>query len=204
MDQLQQALENYKEVIGKYFVYTLDDGQKIILKCGKRNLKHLLGLHKLLDRPHLSKAPPDRVFKSINEGKITFACLKTSKYFNEIEDRIKFFDILPILTNSKYIIDFDPSKLQNCKLQSKFLFFRIEIEANKPVYLYLGIRERSEKPKIYCPETFIVQRRQPDKYCRNQKLVQIKNVRILSQQRVHRLKKVKKYGTKKFLMQKRQ
>ncbi|WPX08180.1 PBECR4 domain-containing protein [Anaerocellum danielii] len=200
MDELQRALENYKKVMGKYFIYTLDDGREIILKCGKRNLRHLLGLHKLVDKPNLSKAPPDKVFKSLNERKITFSYLKTSKFFAEIEERIKFFDLLPILATSKYIIDFDPHKLQNCKLQSKFLFFKIEIEKNKPIYLYLGIKEKRENPNVYCPETFMVQRRQPDKYCRNQKLTKIINIRILEAQAI---KKAKKCRTKKTVMRKR-
>lgn len=165
MDLLKKCAYTYKEYVGYDYTFITDCNYSIKVRFPAQCFYHLVGLHYLTDIAQLDRARqsnlPSSVYKRILKGQISQELVEKSSFYSEIEERISHFPNLGKVLTSKIIVDFDYTKVQRTKLQSKYLLFN-QYENG---YDIIGLKYDS-KYDLYIPETFIVEH--TDYYIKNQ------------------------------------
>ena len=140
MDILLNAILEYTKLLNKDYVYTLENDTVIQIYFTPRFFHHLMGLQKLKDIPLVVKSPqnsPNYIYKNIINGLITLDDIQKSKYFDEIETRLKHFtQINRLIEFEKIIIEFDPSLIASKIIKADYVLFK---RSNDNMYLNLFI-----------------------------------------------------------------
>lgn len=169
----------YNQLLNKKYILHIEDDLKLELTFSKDNLKHLLGLHKLSDVTFTNNEALV-VYNLIKKGIINDSILRKSIKFPLIEERILYFHIIPILLQSKIIIDFDPSKIPDktytSKLQkTKYILYN---HLENGFVAHLTLAERACNTSKYYPETFFIEH--SNMYISDQELKDIIKIEIVS------------------------
>ena len=155
MNTISECAKLYQTLLGKEYIFTLENNINFSIYFSTSNFYHLLGLEKLSDITQLKGKKPNQIYKQILSGRITDGLISNSKYYHLIESRIQYFETLSDLLNfdrsNKIIIDFDLNKL-DFKTKLKFTKYILYKRSNTD-YVHLTI---GSKNKLY-PETFIVE-----------------------------------------------
>lgn len=175
MDLLYECINKYKNYVGCNYTFFLDCGINFTVAFKKNHFYHLIGLHKLTDVKQLQKSQynsANSIYRNILNGNITFNDIVKSSHYSEIENRLKFFTDVDNIINSKVIIDFDYSKVNQTNLLSNYILFKDygEVKAH-----YCFAYDRNGKD-VYYPETFFVHNN--DYYIKNQDIYRVVDVKI--------------------------
>ncbi len=165
MPQLKKILLKYDKNIRPYiYKIELEDGRNFSFTFKKENLKHLLGLHYIFNNSFSASL----IYQQIKKEKLTLTFIKSAYpfYYKDIEIRVLRFEKLELLFNTTEIIEFDSTKLLNCKLKSSFLLF----DKSTGEVLHLGL---ADKTGIYYPETWFIRTQDKEKYIKNQKILKM-------------------------------
>lgn len=188
MDILQEIALEYTNLLDKNFIYKLENHTKIQLYFTTKNFYHLAGLHKLTDIAPLIKASNNSltyIFKNILNGFITYDDIKKSKYFGEIEPRLKHFkEINKIVEFQKVIIDFDVSLINSKIEKSNYILFK---RSNDNMYLNLFLLTSKKDLSTQTPNTFIPH--MTDYYTNGQKQIKIISVFQVDRKSKNKIKK---------------
>ncbi len=77
MDSLLLAARKYEELLGKFYVYTLENGSTIQVYFAPGFFHYLLGLQKIKDIPLAVKSPENSttyLYRNIIKGIIQYGC----------------------------------------------------------------------------------------------------------------------------------
>ncbi len=157
MGKLLDCANIFNDLLKKKYILYLEDGSMVELTFSKDNFKHLLGLHKLVDITQIASNSSTKILKQISKNIITDKTLKSSTAYNEIEERLLYFHLLPTLLSSKIIVDFDPTKTpipSGSKLRKAEYILYNKIDNIKVAHLFLG-KDRANN--LYYPLTFFVE-----------------------------------------------
>ena len=127
MNDLEQCVQTFENMLDKDYFLTLDDGTVLHIFFTEKHFKHLLGLHKLTDIAAFSpksKLSAKAVYNYIKAGKITFDTIRKSAHYDKIKNRIACFPMIESVFSKKVIVDFNPSLLENCKLQAEYILYK--------------------------------------------------------------------------------
>lgn len=169
----------YQTLLNKKYIFTLEDNITFTLEFKKDNFHHLLGLHKLTDQQVLlidkPQNTPAKIYDRILNQEITVKTIETSTHYHKIENRIKYFEkIFDTLDKSKckIIIDFDPSKIENCSLRNtKYILY-----VRMPEGYFLFTLGDARNKKIY-PETMFFE--PSNMYNNQQRLLDVIDINII-------------------------
>lgn len=178
---INECLDIYNGLLNKRIVIHLEDETVVNLHFTRNNIKHLLGLHKLLDIPMLQN-DGRVVYNILSNGIITDKQIKKSKYFNNISERFLYFCLLPELLHSEIIIDFDSSLCSfnnyETKLKkTKYILYKKIPDTYYVAHLCLSQNINKNKPNSYYPETFFIEH--SNKYLSGQALLKVTSVDII-------------------------
>lgn len=151
-----ETINTIKTLLQKNFLLTLEDGRMIKFHFKPGYIFHLLGLHYLVDMPHISNAKNKAgiIKQLLREPKLSQQ-IQQSTHFGKIQERVYTFNkIVEMLLTDKceIIVDFDKSQLPSCKLISKFLLYKTD---DYCTYYILGFAPIGNE--TYYPETYIVE-----------------------------------------------
>ncbi|MCC2176694.1 PBECR4 domain-containing protein [Agathobaculum butyriciproducens] len=138
MNDLEQCVQTFENMLDKDYFLTLEDGTVLHIFFTEKHFKHLLGLHKLTDIAAFSpksKLSAKAVYNYIKTGKITFDAIRKSAHYDKIKNRIACFPMIESVFFKKVIVDFNPSLLENCKLQAEYILYK----EHGSGYLHLAI-----------------------------------------------------------------
>lgn len=154
MDILKKSAEVYRQYVDYNYTFLLDCELSITVAFRAAYFHHLVGLQYLTDIAQVDKTRPNNsatgIYKKILNGKITHELIQKSAFYEKIEERIAYFVELGEVISSKFIIDFDYTKVPKTELMSKYLLYK-QYENG---YAILGLKYDSIND-VYIPETFI-------------------------------------------------
>ena len=172
MDLLLEVATEYAKLFDKDYFYALENGLIIQTYFIPSYFHHLMGLQKLKDIPQIKKGPqnsPSYIFRNIVSGIITLGDIRKSRYFSEIESRLRHFSqINRIIQFEKIIIDFDISLLTSKIVKADYVLFK---RSNDNMYLNLFLKTDDINQKKQIPLTFIPHG--TDYYTYGQKVINI-------------------------------
>jgi len=149
-----------------------------------QHFHHLIGLQKLKDINEVRKSQLNntiRIFKNIMAQKITIDNLKGSKYFHDIESRLKHFkQINTIVEFERIIIDFD-SSLINTVITADYILFK---KSNDNMFLNLFLTSDAANNGFQIPRTFLPD--PTDYYTYKQKELKILSITKVPSRTKHR------------------
>ena len=182
MNDLEQCIQTFENILDKDYILTLEDGTVLHIFFTAKHFKHLLGLHKLTD---IAAFHPKRglsakaVYDYIKRGKITFDTIRKSAHYSKIADRVACFPMIESLFFKKVIVDFNPALLKNCKLQAEFILYT----EYRNGYLHLAI---GHDIKGQYPESFFYE----DSKCNlsGQHFVNVEKLEVIQKQRKNKKK----------------
>lgn len=108
LENIQECAKLYKTLLNKTFYFTLENNIKFKLFFKAENFVHIIGLHKLTDLKLTEQYSAKILFKKILNGDVPDKLIKSSVYYNTIQNRIFYFEnIIDMLNkkNSKIIIN---------------------------------------------------------------------------------------------------
>jgi len=153
MDLLLTAAKEYSKLLGKIYQYTLETGVVIQVEFAPGYFHHLLGLQKLTDIPAIIKNPRAYIYRSIINGKIVLEDILKSKYFDEIESRLKHFpQINRLIEFEKIIVDFNPSLIKSKLTKADYILFK---RSNDNMFLNLFLMADDANDNKQIPLTFL-------------------------------------------------
>ena len=158
MDILQESALSFQKLFE--FDYHVKAGKKgklfeVTLFFNSSNFHHLLGLHKLKDLPNISNhTNKSSLFKSIIDGSITHADIKTSLNYDEIDMRLNNFNRIEniLKIDNEVVIKFDQHKAHTT-IDANFLIY--EHFNNDYLHLFFGPFNQ-EFPNKLVPRSFII------------------------------------------------
>ena len=106
-DKLQRCAVAFSELLNvQYKIILGRKGQLINITLGfdETQFVHLAGLHKLTDNEFFRTASRKKVFNAALNGSISYEIVAKSSNFNEIQDRIEYFEFLEEMLDSNNII----------------------------------------------------------------------------------------------------
>ncbi len=177
LTNIQECAVAYATLLNKNYVFKIEGNITFEIKFSTSNFHHLLGLHKLKDLPRLLNLKPKNVYAKILSGEISAEFIEKSVHYPKIADRIKYFEhIFDVLNKEKckIIIDFDSSKVQNCKLSDTKYILYFEILRRNYFLLTLGQARRN----IIYPETIMFE--PSAKYNSEQTLLDVYDIQVLT------------------------
>lgn len=180
MDALNAKYQDISQLDGFRFEYWLENGTVLSFTIRKRNIPHLLGLHKLVDIPVLGRfANPSDLVVNANyviskirqERLLTDSAIRSSAYFPLVRDRYDSLskETLLSLSFTDVVIDFNPS-LAGSSLRSDYLLF----EKLDTGYRHLGLV--IDHSNVYVPESYFYE--PTDLYIRGQISVKVNRLRF--------------------------
>lgn len=138
MDELQLCIQTFENMLDKDYFLTLENGTVLHIYFTKSHFRHLLGLHKLTDLDAFhprSGLSARRAYDYIKTGKITADTIRKSVHYGKIAERIACFPMIESVFAKKVIVDFNPTLLENCKLEAEYILYT----EFKRGYLHLAI-----------------------------------------------------------------
>ena len=115
MDILKRSAEVYKQYVDYDYTFTLDCQLSITVAFRAAYFHHLAGLQYLTDIAQVDKTRPNNsasgIYKKILNGKITHQIIQKSAFYEKIAERLTYFVEMDKVTSSKFIIDFDYTKV---------------------------------------------------------------------------------------------
>ena len=175
MDTLKKSAEIYSDYIDYDYTFELDCDIDVTVAFRASNFYHLIGLHYLTDIAQLDRTRVNNsntsIYKKILNGRISQDLIAKSDFYHMISERISQFSNLGDIISSKFIVDFDYTKLPKTDLLSKYLLYK-QYENG---YAILGLRY-DWKNNIYVPETFIFEH--TDYYIKDQVSYNVVDVKI--------------------------
>lgn len=161
-DLLDKVQEDYKNFCNKEYIFYLDNGININLKCKKENLPHLIGLHKLdkeysvirqmVDRNDYTVTPKN-IFIKLKEFNISYDDFKKcDTWTKRLENRMENFtfekldSILKKTTMFTFI--YDKKKTKNNKAK----YVMVDKKGTLFVHLYIGYDKNLQ---YYYPNSFV-------------------------------------------------
>lgn len=181
MSKLDDAIQIYiNELIPYKWIYTYDNGVHYELTFLKRDLPHLLGLHKLnkyvLLKNRGYKGIQKIIIKDLRNKTLQMSNIVSDRKAKRIEDRVNNFDKLPVLLSDPNTIhiDFDKSIVSgDCSIDADYLLYN----PIHHVHCYFGnIETRKTKgsiPTKQSPMTFFVEKDRPTLYVDGQTTVKL-------------------------------
>ena len=103
----KECAEVYQTLLNKRYRLTLENDAVLEFQFQRENFFHLLGLHKLTDIRILRNQSASKTFKDVLSGKISENVLVNSTHFHLVQDRFRYFYLLPALLSGKIVVDFD-------------------------------------------------------------------------------------------------
>lgn len=176
MKNIQECAEFYETLMGKNYIFTLENGIKFIFFFKPSNFYHLTGLHKLNDIRQLvdGSLSLNKIYKNILSGELSTELIEKSVFYHKISSRVKHFGkILDMLdkSKSKIIIDFDPELIEGTELQNtKYILYR-HLDSG-----YANLTLGEDKGSIY-PETFFTENSK--RYISEQILLDVVDIEII-------------------------
>ena len=179
MNMLMETAKEYAKLFDKDYIYTLETGTVLQVYFIPGFFYHLMGLQKLMDIPAVRKGSRNSayyIFRSIMSGTITLGNIQKSKYFNEIENRLRHFSqINKMVEFEKVIIDFDPSLIRSKMLNASYILFK---SSNDNMHLNLFLKTDESNQEKHIPLTFLAD--PSGYYIHGQKVVNILSMSIVS------------------------
>ena len=181
MSMLMEAAKEYAKLFDKDYIYTLETGTVLQVYFIPGFFHHLIGLQKLKDidvvikRPHNS---PAYIFRNILNGKISLETIQKSKFFNEIENRLRHFSqIKHMVEFEKVIVDFEPSRIRSKMGKADYVFFK---RSNDNMYLNLFLTGDAKDKNKHIPLTFLAEL--TDYYTYGQKVIKIVSMNTIERE----------------------
>ena len=181
MNELLNKYIDYQRLVGNKLSYNLSNGQLVEVEFRDDNFLHLLGIHKLLDirivQQWLDKSnykiKNKDVIRLIKSERFNDSMVRSSAFFNKIQDRYDSFSYQSITTLSytDAIINFNPT-LVNSKLLSDYILF--EKDKNNE-YNHMAIAYDSTANRRYLESFF---HETSDSYISGQIIVKISNYKL--------------------------
>ena len=172
MSMLIETAKEYAKLFDKDYIYTLETGTVLRAYFIPGFFHHLMGLQKLMDIPAVRKGSRNStsyIFRSILSGTITLEDIQKSKYFNEIENRLRHFSqINRMVEFEKVIIDFNPSLIRSKMVNANYVLFK---RSNDNMYLNLFLKAEESSQGQHIPLTFLPDL--TDYYTHGQRVVNI-------------------------------
>jgi len=171
MDRLMEVAREYTKLFGKDYIYTLETDVIFRVSFMPMFFHHLMGLQKLKDVPQVLKSSKNRpayIFRNIIGGQITLDDIGKSRFFDEIEPRLRHFSqINRLIEFEKVIVNFDPSLLVRTRVvNADYVLFK---KSNDNMFLNLFLKSDGQDKQI--PMTFLPHL--TDYYTYGQKVVKI-------------------------------
>ena len=174
---LQTSAIGFKDLFHKKYTIHVGHNQKeldIIFYFSAEHFHHLIGLHKLVDLPNISRQKQKKnFFRQVVDGKVSSASATDSKFYADISDRVSSFYKLNLLVNSlqakDIVIKFN-NNTANSTINAEILLY------NSEVLLFLK-NDPSKGENIYVPSSFFLRE---DKYLMRQEKYTILSVNINS------------------------
>lgn len=191
MSKLDDAIQIYTDELMPYkWVYTYENGVHYELTFLKRDLPHLLGLHKLNKYVLLKKRGYKGIHKiclrDLKNKTLQISNIASDRQSKKILERVNNFDKLPVLLgdSSTVHIDFDKSIVNgHCDIDADYLLYN---PIHHTHYYFGNIETRKTKgsiPTKQSPMTFFVERDRPTQYVDNQKTIQLIKFQKISLQK---------------------
>ncbi len=179
MENIQECAKYYKCLLGKEYIFTLEDGFKFSFYFQPSNFHHLLGLHKLTDVRDVWNGKPARVFNNILNGYISVDKIENSAKYYIISNRVKHFEKTTDMLDkekSKIIIDFNRDLVSGTDLiNTKYILYRDISLYDEGIGGYANLTIGEKQNKIY-PETFFYE--DSKKYISEQILLDIIDIEV--------------------------
>ncbi|MEE1013411.1 MAG: PBECR4 domain-containing protein [Clostridia bacterium] len=154
MDLLKKNAELYANYNGYDYTFTLDCQMSVTVAFRAGHFHHLVGLHYLKDIAQVDKSRLNQsaasIYNKILKGKITQDFIQKSTFYSKIEERMLHFADFDEILSSKFIVDFDYTKVPKTELLSQYLLYK-QYETG---YAILGLKYDARND-IYIPETFL-------------------------------------------------
>ncbi len=179
LTNIQECAKLYGTLFNKFYIYKIEGDITFKISFSAGNFYHLLGLHKLTDLPQLiidkKINTATKIYSKILDGDISCKTIESSAHYSKIADRITYFEkILEVLDSKKckIIIDFDATKIKDCKLtETKYILY---VQLADKTYFLLTLGEAREN-KIY-PETVMFE--PSSKYNSEQNLLDVYDIKV--------------------------
>lgn len=173
---IQECAKFYETLMGKNYIFTLENDIKFTLFFKASNFYHLIGLHKLKDIRQLvdGSLSLNKIYKNLLSGELSSAVIEKSAFYHKISSRIEHFEkILEMLdkNKSKIIIDFDPELVEGTELlNTKYILYK-HLGSG-----YANLTLGENKDSIY-PETFFTENSK--RYISEQILLDVIDIEIV-------------------------
>lgn len=172
-DYLSQCVVKFQELLSNDYYLTLEDGTELHILFQKKHFKHLLGLHKLVDMPDISRANATAMYHAILNQKITQKRIERSVWYYKIKERIEHFPQIESVFGKKVIVDFNASLLEKCELKAEYILYS-ELDEKYTEYIHLAI---GHSVKGFYPESFFYE---PSRqYLSGQVILNIDHIQII-------------------------
>ncbi len=151
MDLLERAALEFDKLRSNTYYFEIarkNTQRKFMLNFMSGDFHHIVGLHKLPDIRFIQTGARDKVYKDILHGRIGSSDIQKSKYYGEIENRLKLVGQMGDILDSNQIVF-------KC-LKNGNVFSRIEADyllenAHKTDIIYIFLNERSKAEKGQIP-----------------------------------------------------
>lgn len=154
MNLLKKCAEIYSGYVDCNYTFYLDCDLSVKVEFRDFYFHHLVGLQYLTDIVQVDKRlannSASNIYKKILKGRITDELIGKSEFYDKIHERLLHFSDLGEVLYSKFIVDFDYTKVPKTNLLSKYLLYR----KYENGYSILGLKYDVQRD-IYIPETFI-------------------------------------------------
>jgi len=145
LNKLKECAFAFNKLLNKEYYIKAVRKDKIIevrLFFEKEHFYHLLGLHKLRDIEQL-KINSVKLFDNILNEKITYKDISSSRFFDDISDRIEYLPYLEqILDDEKTIIKYNKSRCKS-SIDAKYILYGKINGLN--VHYFIDIDEKKQK-----------------------------------------------------------
>lgn len=146
MDQLKACVNVFEQLLKKeYIISAGHKGKEISVRIhfNDDQFHHLIGLQKLTDIPKISR--DRKTFIKIKGNKLKYDNLTPSKYIQEVDERIAFFNQLPDILTSNIVIRFSSLKAFT-SISAEIMMFKRDENG----YIHLFFRHTGENRYVPC------------------------------------------------------
>lgn len=151
MDKLLKIAKSFQSIMQMQYYFEIAKKQKVqkfILTFEKADFHHIAGLHKLKDVTVLQKKTNKMaIFDSICKGDILFSQIENSFFYNDIEKRISYLEMMQeVLDNNQAVFRYLENKNGVSHIKADYL---LEEGYNKDIlYMFLSERHKTEQRDI--------------------------------------------------------
>lgn len=177
MTAIENTIAVYERVRRRRYKITIEDGTQFILCFSTDNYHHLVGFQHLTDVANVyNPYSKHRFYRSLKNHGIAESQILSSVHFNEIEERIRYFDFIEKIVSAgecRAIVEFDSRKASS-DIAAKFLLFERDgcPLLGQPVTYYNLFIDHDNGNGLYYPVTYIVEH--SVKYISNQNVFDCK------------------------------